>query len=174
MASLKFPGKPDNYVNYLRSYLVRNGSAYGEDHYEGWFLGKIFSIGYISSHSFSKYNAVRNRAVGYIKEDGTGSKVVWFRFQGYTDPFSLILVFLCCFITLFCVRNMGGIIQGPIGVVFEYSLIFTVATALVTWFSTQLTSEGKIGHDRLLDLFYPERIEKRKAEEEAARMQKYL
>ena len=174
MASKNVPGKPEQYANYLRSFLVRSGSAYGEDHYEGWFIKNFFSIGYVSSHSFSKYNPVRNRVLGYIKQDETGSKVTWIRFRGYTDPVSLLLVFLCCFITLLCVRNMGGIVEGPISMVLEYSAIFTIGAALVSWCSTRMTGEGTIGHDRLLDLFYPERIEKRKAEEEAARMQKYL
>ena len=165
MATLHVPQSPEGFAGYLRSYLS-NSSGSGrrdliQDHYEGWFIGNFFSIGYISRNAYgSKYHPIRNRMLGYIAKEENGSKVTWFRFSGFTDPIALVTIFLCCFIFLVLVRNMGGIIQAPTDVLLQYSVIFTAAAALVTYTSSKWSNEGALGHRRLKALLYPELMEK--------------
>ena len=166
MGILHTPQTPEGYVGSLRSHLSRSGADVTEDHYEGWFLGGFFSIGYVSRNAYgSKYHPIRNRMLGFIKPEEGGSRVTWMRFSGFTDPIALVTIFLCCFIFMVLVRRMGGLIQGSNGLLLEYSLIFTIAAALVTWMSTKWSREGEKGHKRLKDLLYPELAEKEKEEE---------
>ena len=167
MGILHTPSPPEGYAGYLRSHLSRSGADVTEDPYEGWFLGSFFSIGYVSRNAYgSKYHPIRNRMLGFIKpEEGGGSRVTWVRFQGFTDPIVLALIFTLCFIFLVLVRRMGGVVQGDNILLLEYSLLFTAAVALVTWISTKWSREGALGYKRLKDLLYPELAEKEKEEE---------
>ena len=166
MGILHVKQTPEGFSDYLRSHFSRGRDAVVEDHYEGWFLGHFFSIGYVSRNAVgSKYHPIRNRMLGYIQEEKDGSKVTWLRFQGFTDPVALLTIFVCCVIFLALVRQMGGLFQGSNSLLLQYSLLFTVAAALVTWTSTKWSREGELGYKRLKELLYPELAEKEKEEE---------
>jgi len=171
MATLNVPGSPENFAKYLKSRLTKYAPTLTEDRYEGWFIGNFFSIGHVSGHSYSRHQAIRNRMLGYISKTANGSKVTWFRFYGFTDPVSILSVFLVFLIFMLIVRNFGGILKGaPISDAVFYAAAFAAITILYSWASSRFSKEGTTGYHKLLYLLFPDIEEADKKAELAAQL----
>ena len=151
MALLHSPQSPQDFAASLRAHLAPAGVQ--ADHYEGWFLGSFFSIGYVSAQaSVRKYHPVRSRMLGWVRPEGPGCRVLWFRFRGCTDPIALAGLYLGSLLFLVLIRRLGSIVQGDLAALAQYSGIFTLAVAGLTWLSTAGSREGAQGQERLGDL----------------------
>ena len=148
MALLCSPQSPQDFTASLRAHLAPSGVQ--ADHYEGWFWGNFFSIGYVSAGAAArKYHPVRNRILGWVRPTDQGCQIRWFRFQGCTDPISLTTLYLGSLLFLVLIRRLGGIVQGELGTLAQYSGIFTLAVAGLTWLSTTGSREGAQGREQL-------------------------
>ena len=151
MAVLHTDLSPEDFTAHLRSRL--SSPRVQADHYEGWFLGRFFSVGYLSAAaSARKYYPVRNRMLGWVTPEGPGSRVLWFRFRGYTDPLALAAMFLGCLLFLALLYRAGGHGMWDLGYLTRQSGRFTLIVAGLTWLWTTAAPEGAQGRHRLGEL----------------------
>lgn len=82
---------------YIRSFRQQMGafSSFGEEHFTGFFIGRFFSVTYHSGWEWNrKFTNEKNRAIGYVRDTAVGTEVRFLRFYGYSNPLSLISIFL--------------------------------------------------------------------------------
>lgn len=123
--------------------------AFGQTRFTGLVLGNFF---YITHHAGYEWNRritnEKSRAIGYIKQHGDGSLVKAVCLRGYTDPFSLLCMFLFC--ALFFFLRGADPFREPIFL--WTSIAITLVCALGSAASCWLTQRGQESMFELLIL----------------------
>lgn len=89
--------QPTEYLQHLRSNLSP-WYAFGDERLTGFVLGKFFSVVYHSGYEWNRRATnEKNRAIGFVRADGPGTKVVCIRLKGLLNPLSLILMTLAVY-----------------------------------------------------------------------------
>lgn len=110
---------------------------FGEERVAGTVIWRFFSI---TSHAGYEWNRritnEKQRAVGFAKPDGDGTKIYCIRLAGLTNPISLVALFLLCMvISLF---KMEGFSVAAL----QISLLTTVITAIISAIGDSWTERG--------------------------------
>ena len=110
---------------------------FGEERVAGTVIWRFFSI---TSHAGYEWNRritnEKQRAVGFAKLDGDGTKIYCIRLAGLTNPISLVALFLLCMvISLF---KMEGFSVAAL----QISLLTTVITAIISAIGDSWTERG--------------------------------
>lgn len=110
---------------------------FGEERVAGTVIWRFFSI---TSHAGYEWNRritnEKQRAVGFAKPDGDGTKIYCIRLAGLTNPISLVALFLLCMvISLFK-------IEGFSVAALQISLLTTVITAIISAIGDSWTERG--------------------------------
>ena len=110
---------------------------FGEERVAGTVIWRFFSI---TSHAGYEWNRritnEKQRAVGFAKPDGDGTKIYCIRLAGLTNPVSLVALFLLCMvISLF---KMEGFSVAAL----QISLLTTVITAIISAIGDSWTERG--------------------------------
>ncbi len=85
---------------YIRCFRQQMGSfsSFGEERFTGFFVGCFFSVTYHSGWEWNrKFTNEKNRAIGYVKDTAEGTEVRFLRLYGYSNPLSLVTLFLIGF-----------------------------------------------------------------------------
>lgn len=111
---------------------------FGEERVAGTVIWRFFSI---TSHAGHEWNRritnEKQRAIGFAKPDGDGTKIYCIRLAGLTNPISLVALFLLCMvISLF---KMEGLSVAAL----QISLVTTVITAIISAIGDSWTERGQ-------------------------------
>lgn len=110
---------------------------FGEERVAGTVIWRFFSITCHAGHEWNRrITNEKQRAIGFAKPDGDGTKIYCIRLAGMTNPISLVGMFLLCM--LFIVIR-GGI---PLDVMLQMSLVTTAFAALMSAITDSWTERG--------------------------------
>ena len=126
-------------------------TAFGMERFTGVVLGRFFYITYHSGHEFNRrITNEKNRAIGIMSPSEHGTKVSAVQFAGYSDPVSIVvlyLFFLLCIYSLSLANGMGFYVG-----MYAYGLIPTGICAILTAIQTAMTQRGQEGR-RIVEAF---------------------
>lgn len=116
--------------------------AFGEERVAGTVIWRFFSI---TSHAGYEWNRritnEKQRAIGFAKPDGDGTKIYCIRLAGLTNPISLLAMFLLAMFLLGMVllAAKGG---SSLAELFQGALLFAGFMALFTAITDSWTERG--------------------------------
>lgn len=126
-------------------------TAFGMERFTGVVLGRFFYITYHSGHEFNRrITNEKNRAIGIVGSSEQGTKVSALCFAGYTDPVSVILLYLCSLLCIYSLSLANGI--GFSAGMYAYAVIPTGICAILTAIQTAVTQRGQEGR-RIVEAF---------------------
>lgn len=136
---------------YLYSLRQQTGSwlELGMERFTGVFLGSFFYITYHSGYEWNRrITNEKNRAIGFVRRHGEGSKVCFLRFKGYLEPVCLAVIFLVCLLVLYMTASAAGVEFLP----WYYGVAFAAAffACAVSAVRDSLTERGQEGARVLL------------------------
>ena len=110
---------------------------FGEERVAGSVIWRFFSITSYAGHEWNRrISNEKQRAIGFAKPDGDGTKIYCIRLAGLTNPISLAGLFLFCMvISLFKMEELSV-------AAIQISLVTTVITAIVTAITDSWTERG--------------------------------
>ena len=127
------------YKRYLCELKANLGSifSFGEERVAGTVIWRFFSI---TSHAGYEWNRritnEKQRAIGFAKPDGEGTKIYCIRLAGLTNPISLAALFLFCM--AISLVKMEGLSVAAL----QISLVTTVLTAIISAIGDSWTERG--------------------------------
>jgi len=126
-------------------------TAFGMERFTGVVLGRFFYITYHSGHEFNRrVTNEKNRAIGIMRPLEHGTKVSALLFAGYTDPISIVvlyLFFLLCIYSLSVAKGIGYFVG-----MYAYAMIPVGLFAIITAIQTAMTQRGQEGR-RIVEAF---------------------
>lgn len=136
------------YLEEFRSQVKGNFFCFGEERFTGFVIGNFFSIAYHSGYEWNRrYTNEKNRAIGFVRRNGTGCKVYAVRLRGYTNPMSLIILF-AIYLGLFALslrNHASGWEQWFAPANMWLALLGTVISAGISAAAAALTERGQLG-----------------------------
>lgn len=127
------------YKRYLNELKANLGSifSFGEERVAGTVIWRFFSITCHAGHEWNRrITNEKQRAIGFARPDGDGTKIYCIRLAGLTNPISLAVMFLFCMVA-FAIQGLGSL-----GAMVQASLIVTGFMALFTAITDSWTERG--------------------------------
>lgn len=149
---------------YLKQVKSRMDSfwKWGDERFTGFFLGNFFYVTYHSGYEWNRrVTNEKNRAMGFIDDRCGGTVVRFWRTRGYADPFSILSMFLLCFVGVSVMFWFMGISDGHryfydlmLPLALGVSVTETLLSALITSWKHGITERGIWGRYMLMSLLH--------------------
>lgn len=127
---------------YLRSLRQQMQSwfAFGQQRFTGIVLGSFICITSHSAFEWNRrYTCHKNRAIGFVNDNGEGSEVCVVLTAGYMDPVSILILYLLG-LFIFTVKSAQ---PGPGLMEHIFAAAFALITAVISYFIDSFTQRGR-------------------------------